>query len=338
MKLYHRLVIFFFFGAFVFFSVACATSTELSDAAESSDDSDDTIEPGFTCADGDIAAYDYMMAFHACASTCSDPSNHSVYLAGSDDGEEWTLLEDFETYAGSVPEIHYADDLLYIYTPGVVRAYDGCLDLVSEETVGLGSEEDTGGFVDPSVVEAGGETRLFYLPGILGQDPAGCSTYPCTKEIHSASPLDGSYADFEQVTGERVSVTLASGTASDPDILALADGSFLLYVSSGQSTLVYEGASLDGAFTSPDGDTPRNISNNSGGVPAAIQATDGNVWLFVTGRDSSNTEIIRRAVSADGITPIVDADFETAIDSSISSDFSSTVSVSSPSLILWPEP
>lgn len=325
----------FFLGAVVFWNVACVTSADLSDATD--DTTDDTTATGFTCADGDITAYDYMLAFHACVSGCTDPSNHSVYLAGSDDGAEWTLLENFETYAGSVPEIHYADGSLYIYTPGVVRTYDGCLDLVSEEDVALDSDEDSGGFVDPSVVAAGGETRLFYLPGIMGQDPAGCSSYPCTKEIHSASPLDGSYVNFEQVTGDRVSVTLESGTASDPDILALADGSFLLYISSGQSVLVYEGTSIDGSFTSPDGDTPRTISNNSGGVPAAIQAPDGDVWLYVTGRDSSNIEIIRRAVSADGITAISDADFETVVDSGISSDFSSTMNVSSPSLILWPD-
>lgn len=318
-------------SALVLFVAACTSSANMSSTAEPSEDT------GFTCADGALTAYDYMMAFHACDTDCTSPVNHSVYLAGSNDGLEWTLLEGFETYTGSVPEIHYVGGALYIYTPGEVRQYDDCLDLVAETDVDLESDEDSSGFVDPSVIEVDGETRLFYLPGVLDADPAGCLVYPCTKEIHSATLVDDTYATFEQVDGERVSISLDSGTASDPDIVALDDGSFLLYVSSGQSVLVYEGSSLDGTFTSPDGSTTRSISNGSGGVPAGIQAADGNVWLFVTGQNSSNVEIIRRAVSADGLTAIDDAAFETVVDFNISLDFSSTTNVSSPSLIPWPE-
>ena len=45
-----------------------------------------------------------------------------------------------------------------------------------------------GNFVDPSMISDSntGELILFYLPGIIGSNPAGCDNYPCTKYIRSA--------------------------------------------------------------------------------------------------------------------------------------------------------
>ena len=42
-----------------------------------------------------------------------------------------------------------------------------------------------GNFVDPSMIShsATGELILFYLPGIIGSNPAGCDSYPCTIHI-----------------------------------------------------------------------------------------------------------------------------------------------------------
>lgn len=321
-------------------SSACAVSTDSGTSSSSSGDdssaeSDNDAQTA-VCDDTGITAYGYLMAFHACAADCSDPSNHDVYLAGSDNGADWALIDEFASFAGSVPELVYADNTLFIHTPDEVRTYNACFEELSSGEVDLASAEDSGGYVDPSLIVAGEDVYLFYLPGIIGQDPAGCTTYPCTKEIHSALADDATQTAFTQISGERAQIELAAGTASDPEIIATDDGTYLLYVSSGQSVLVFTGTSLSGTFSSPDGASPREISDGSGGVPSAIQAPDGNVWLYVT-KNEGGIEIIRRAVSPDGVTPIANAEFSTVVDATIHPDFAATMSVSSPSVIAWPD-
>jgi hypothetical protein len=278
------------------------------------------------------------MAFHACSTDCTNTANHVVYLAGSNEGQDWTLITVFEPRSGSVPDLVFFNDFLYVFHTGQSEHWaklNGCFEAVDSGTVSLSSGEDTGGFVDPSLVVSGEDLILFYLPGVLGEDPAGCSSYPCVKEIHSAVAEGTDVTSFTQVSGNRAEITLDSGTFSDPDVVALSDGTFLLYVSDGQSTYVYTGAALDSTFLSPDGVTPRAISNNSGGVPSGIEASDGNIWLYVT-TNAGGVGTIRRATSADGTTSISDSSFETVIDSSISENFSAGTHVSSPSIISWP--
>lgn len=288
------------------------------------------------CDNSSIQTYDYLIGFHSCASDCSNPNNHTIYLAGSDDGISWTLISEFEGLAGSVPDLIFHNDFLYIFHTGTnkLAKVNACFDVLEEGDVSLNSDEDSGGFVDPSLIESDGTPVLFYLPGILGQDPAGCSSYPCTKEIHSAVADDDTLESFTQVDGNRAEVTLSSGSFSDPDIVSKSDGTFLLYVSQGQSVSVFTGSSLSQTLTSPDGSSQRLVSNNSGGIPSAIEVGT-EMWLYVTS-SQSGAEKIRRAVSSDGITTINESGFSTVIDFSISSDFSSETSVSSPSIITWP--
>lgn len=288
-----------------------------------------------SCDDGGVVTYDYMMAFHACVAECADPANHDVYLAGSSDGIDWTLIDAFESFAGSVPELVYVDDKLFIHTPGAVRAYNACFQELSSDEVALESLEDDGGYVDPSLIAENGVVHLFYLPGIIGQDPAGCTTYPCTKEIRSATADDAMQNGFTQIAGARAEITLTSGTASDPEIVAMTDTSYLLYVSSGQSVLVFTATGLADTFVSPDGDAVRAISNGVGGVPGALVAPDG-VWLYVT-KNNGSIEVIRRAVSSDGVTPLAEGAFSTVVDATINPAFTATTSVSSPSVIAWPD-
>lgn len=319
----------------VFLLVSCS-SAETSSEEEDEDDTPDEEEN--LCDNSSVPSYQYLISFHACSTECASPDNHVIYLAGSDDGQSWNLIEEFEPRSGSVPDIVYFDDFLYLFhTSGNEQwaKINACFEVVDSGELEISSDEDTGGFVDPSLIVSGDELHLFYLPGILGQDPAGCSSYPCTKEIHSAV-ADGTHVEsFTQVEGNRAEKTLTSGTFSDPDIVALSDGTYLLYVSSGQSTLVYSGDSLDDTFVSPDGSTSRAVSNNSGGVPGGIEAFEGEVWLYVTS-SSSGVEVIRRGISSDGISEISGSSFETVIDSSISDSFLTGTNVSSPSIVAWP--
>lgn len=317
-----------------------AGSGASSSSEDSASDNDAISEDGAgqtaLCDAAGITAYDYMMAFHACPSDCGNPANHDVYLAGSDDGIDWTLVDTFESFEGSVPELVYADEKLFLHTPNEVRSYNACFQALSSDEVEFTSAEDSGGYVDPSLIVEDGEVHLFYLPGILGQDPAGCATYPCTKEIHSAIAGNAAQTAFTQVASDRAEIALSSGTASDPEIVTKADDSYLLYVSSGQSVLVFIGTSLTGTFVSPDGDETRAISDGAGGVPSAITAPGGEVWLYVTTNDAG-VEVIRRATSTDGVTQISDGAFSTVVDATINPDFSATMSVSSPSVIAWPD-
>lgn len=312
---------------------SCGGSATLSDD-QNGDDDDDRIQT--ECDNSGIPTFGYLIAFHACASECTSPINHTIYLAGSNDGIQWTLIDAFAGLAGSVPDLVFFNNFLTIFHTGQKSwaKVNACFEIVEEGEASLVSNEDTGSFVDPSLIVAGDDLILFYLPGIIGQDPAGCTAYPCTKEIHSAQADDEMLASFTQIAGNRAEAVLSAGSFSDPDIVARADGSFLLYVSSGQSTSVFTGSSLNDTFASPDGQDLRLISNNAGGVPTAIEVNN-EIWLYVT-TSASDLEVIRRAVSSDGITTLQEADFATVINSSIASQFSATTNVSSPSVITWP--
>ncbi len=285
-----------------------------------------------------VKKYAYLAAFHSCKTdtvNCNTPTNHTIYLAGSDDGTNWSLIKEFTPRSGSVPDLYFYNNYLYVFhTQGSENwiKLNSCFQVVDSKTISISGTDS--GFVDPSLITSGSNPVLYYLPGTTGSDPASCSTYPCTKSIHSATS-DSSLTTFTQDSGNRVSITLSSGAFSDPDILARTNGQYNLYVSSGQSVYVYSATSLSSSFTSPDGSSPRAISNNSGGVPGAVEV-GGQVWLYVT-KSNSGIEVIRKGTSSDGITAISDSNFQTVIDYTISSDFTSKVSVSSPSVIAWPD-
>ena len=269
--------------------------------------------------------------------SCSDPSNHSIYLASSDDGISWNVIPEFAARSGSVPDLVVYQNYLYLFHTGNSENWvklNACLEAVDSGTTTVSGGTDTAGFVDPSLIVAGDEMTLFYLPGVLGADPAGCSSYPCNKEIHSATTSGGNPSSFTQLTGARTQETLNNGAYSDPDIVALSNGNYLLYVSAGQSTLVYTATDLATAFVSPSAPSQTVISNNSGGVPSAIQVASGDVWLYVT-TNVAGHEVIRRAVSTDGTSTISDAGFSTVLDASLFGSASDPINVSSPSIISW---
>lgn len=300
------------------------------------------------CDNSAISSYSYLMAFMWCTDvndSCNDPRNHNVSLAGSNDGVSWSLISEFTSIPGSVPDVFFYNDFLYvIHTQGGNRnwqKYNACFQQVSSgqaQIVGT----DSGGFVDPSVILSGDSLYLFYLPGVTNGDPAGCSTYPCTKAIHSAIADSAMLNNFTQQAGDRVALELTDDpdgyrTFSDPDIIQASNGSYLLYVSIGQSVAAYTGTSLDGSFSIPGGGTtPVLISANSGGVPTALARPDGSVWLYVSYSSMGQPGVIRRAVSSDGVTPLADSAFTQVMSSSISSSFTTDTGVGSPSIIEWP--
>ena len=249
----------------------------------------------------------YLMSFHTCvsgATDCNNPGNHIVQLAQSADGRSWSLLGGWQSYRGSVPDVFRRGSTLYVYsTSGLMR-----IDMATGATTTASVTLSEGTYVDPSIAQlSDGRFILFYLPGIMGQDPAQCARgeSSCVRQIKSAVEVAGSDGtQFTVDAGARVSETISSGSFSDPDIFY--NGSeWVVYVSRGPSVHAYTSSSIQGAYVSRG-----IVSNNLGGVPSAMQLSDGSIATYVHSSVGSSTEI-RMATSASGIAAI--ASFQTVV-------------------------
>jgi len=282
----------------------------------------------------------YLMAFHGCeSSACSNPRNHYVYLAESDDGRQWWGVPGWTPYAGSVPDIVRRDNTLYIYTASTfVTRYDletQTLDRVAIAVTGLPNGQ-TGAFVDPSLV-VDDQNRLVMFMMYSGDsrgDPASCGSgvSSCTKQFMSATEVAGSNGtQFAVDSGTRAEVSITAGTsASDPDVFV--DGSsFVLYISHGASISVWTSSELRGTYTRSTQLTDGLLSNQRGGVPAGhYDAATGNYWTFAHIGDSGRS-VIRRAVHSSLKQAIADAAWTTVLTAS-GVGLSATMSVESPSI------
>ncbi|MFQ5594978.1 MAG: hypothetical protein ACE5HA_12605, partial [Anaerolineae bacterium] len=257
----------------------------------------------------------YLLSFHACdtaTADCRDPRNHQVYLAQSDDGADWRLVPDWEPYQGSVPDVIRRGDTLYVYTPGRVRRYRFSTDTWEDPVpVTLTDPEATGGFVDPSLfVDDEGRLVLFYLLGIIGQNPAGCAPEEttCVKHFHSAIEVEGSDGTaFVAQAGDRVQVTISPSRpaiAADPDIFY--DGEqYVLYISRGSSVQVYTSPTLHGSYALSDS-LPDGYLVHGGGVPAGhFEPATSRYWTYV----HTGEGVIRRATHTSLDAMLSDGDF-----------------------------
>ncbi len=265
----------------------------------------------------------YLMAFHACDTSdgtdCHNPQSHMVYLAQSDDGENWSLIPGWEPYQGSVPDVIQRGNTLYVYTPGELVRYDLESDTL-DPPVRVQIPGLEGGYVDPSlIIDEGGNLVMFFLYGQLGMDPAGCSSdeESCVREIGSATEVKGSDgAEFTLDEDQRATITLSNSSKfrsfSDPDIFF--DGNqFVLYVSHGPSTSVWVSKELQGEYvlepSLPDG----LLTKGTGGVPSGFfDMATGEYWTYAH-IDQNGKTVIRRAVHNDLMHPLSAADFSTVI-------------------------
>ena len=250
----------------------------------------------------------YVMAFHGCKADsrdCNNPSNHEVYLAQSNDGASWGLVPGWEPRDGSVPDVFRRGDTLYVISTGGVSRLNMQTGDVTHEKVTIEGGEN---YVDPSLAQLpDGRLVMFYLPGIMGQDPASCAPGEgsCTRQIKSAVEVPGSNGTwFRADSGARVAETITGGTFSDPDIF-FNGSEWVLYVSRGPSINAYTSANLQGAFSFRG-----PVSQNQGGVGSAMLTSQGSVQTFAHSSTRDSTVIVR-GESATGITLI--ATFATVI-------------------------
>ncbi|NDA12458.1 MAG: hypothetical protein EBZ15_07450 [Actinobacteria bacterium] len=183
-----------------------------------------------------------LMAFHGCvegATDCNNPVNHRVYLAQSDDGAQWSLVPGWTPLRGSVPDVFRRGDTAYVISTGGVARVNMTTGSVTVEEVSV-----RGGdlYVDPSLAQLpDGRLVMFYLPGIIGQDPARCAPgeSSCVKFIKSAVEVPGSQGtEFIPDPGVRVQEAITQGSFSDPDVF-FNGSTWVLYVSKGPSIDAY---------------------------------------------------------------------------------------------------
>ncbi|MBI2968229.1 MAG: T9SS type A sorting domain-containing protein [Bacteroidetes bacterium] len=253
-----------------------------------------TVQPSFA----QPFAKQVILSFHTCDASCTGFQDHQVNLAESDDGITWTPVPNFSPYQGSVPDVIIHGSKLYIYTPGKVNRYDNSSGSWDVNPVAVSITDSAGNFVsyvDPSaVIDSTGRIVLFFLnsTGSTG-DPAGCSTYPCTKYFDSAVEVDGSDGtQFTLLDGHRKEITLNNSpqTASDPDIYF--DGNeYILYISQGSSSLAFHSTSMHGVYSSFPNLT-NDLLTNQGGIPCGFFNEDS--WeyhTYVHSNVSGNTVI-----------------------------------------------
>lgn len=277
----------------------------------------------------------YLLAFHACNTAvlpCSNPSDHTTYIAYSDNGTSWAPLPDFTPFQGSVPDIIRRNDTLYIYTPGKVIRYtistktqdNGTSVTMTTPTGSSESFVDPSPYLDPST----NKIVLFYLSntGSVG-DPAQCTTCP----MRSATEVDGSNGSrFVVDSGDRAMVS--GGQVTDPDIFY--DGTkYVLYISRGPSVLVFTSPSLQGTYT-PVSTLTNGLLTSVGGVPAGhYNATTGEYWTYV---HASNPSVIKRATHSDFSRQLTSADFSTVLSGASFSTLGASYLVQSPGFLVNP--
>jgi len=247
----------------------------------------------------------YIMSFLTCDASCMQVQDHIVNLAESDDGTNWTLVPDFISYNGSVPDVIIRGSKLYLYTPGNVKRYDNSTGTWDSNTSFVSITDSIGGqvqFVDPSAyVDSAGRIVLFFLNSTgnpMGQDPAGCQSYPCIKYFDSATEVPGSDgAQFVKNCGHRTLISIPSGSASDPDIFF--DGNkYIMYISRGGSIYACQSNSLHGIYTAMP-DLTNGMLTYQGGVPCGFfDSISENYWTYIHANISGST-VIKQAIHAD---------------------------------------
>lgn len=243
----------------------------------------------------------YILCLHSCNATCTGFQDHLSQLVESDDGTNWTVVPNFIPYKGSVPDVITRNNTLYLYNPGKVTRYNNLTNtwLPAANVSIKDNNNNSVQFVDPSaIIDSNGNMVLFFLNATgtpIGQDPASCPSYPCTKIFDSAVEIPGSDGTlFTLEPNHRLTLTLQGGTASDPDIF-FDSTTYILYISAGTNTLAYKSTTLQGTYSSfPN--LNNNVLTNQGGIPCGIfDAANNKYYTYVHTNIGGNT-VIRQAI------------------------------------------
>jgi hypothetical protein len=199
----------------------------------------------------------------------SGPYYHQVVVAQTTDGLTLTGTTQVLDHA-SVPDgVRRADGSVLVYYVNGAQGYVWVARLEGDSARVLGAITVDGvanpaGLVDPdAMLLPDGRVRLTFYWGF---GPPNATT---TKAMCIAESSDG--LNFT-IKGTAFTFA-ATETLTDPSLLALADGTWLMAMSNGQNTIIARSA--DGlAFT-------REATFTFGGVPELARAPDGALRLYV---------------------------------------------------------
>jgi hypothetical protein len=198
------------------------------------------------------------------------PYFHQTVIARTTDGLTLTNAHQVLDHA-SVPDgVHRADGTVLVYYVNAAAGATWVARIVADTAQPIGPIVVDGvsapvGVVDPDVqTVAGNRVRLFYLNGFGA--PPGTARAMCSADSDDGVRFTTRGPAFTWSTGE---------SFTDPSVVPLADGSWLMAISLGQQTVMARSA--DGlTFT-------REATFTFGGVPELAIAPDGAVRLYVCG-------------------------------------------------------
>ncbi|MBF0497735.1 MAG: hypothetical protein HQK58_14365, partial [Deltaproteobacteria bacterium] len=283
----------------------------------------------------------YLMAFHACTS-CTDPVNHYTYVGQSDDGVSWTILPNYTTYQGSVPDLIHRNNTIYVYNPGYVRRYDISTTAWADPAKVAVTIRHTDGsaenFVDPCpYLNSDGKIILFYLVVDVSGDPAKCQTgqSTCTKTFRSATEVTGSDGtQFTVDAGNRAEIQISGSTtslqvASDPHVFQGPSG-YILYIAKNGGVQAMSSDQLQGSYTNISGLPDGMLVSNTGSVPSGYYNPDTGQYVTYVHSPDGSTTVIKRAVHSSLNTPLTGSAFTTILTGSSVPGLGSAYSVASP--------
>ena len=229
----------------------------------------------------------FWMAFHSCGvdDDCGNPNNHMVHLSVSQDSYDWELI-DIPSVAGSVPDLFFRNDKLYLYGMHYLYRYDLTnLEWEEREVVEVYDTEDNFGYhVDPNpILDEEGNLYLVFLYNDQDGDPAGCREHPCQKSFRIAKERIGSDGVVFEDAVEILSITLTAENqiAADPDLFLTPQG-WTLLISRGQMVQAFQNETLVGNYK-PITNLFENRWTDAGGVPAGFYDSQSEeYWTFVT--------------------------------------------------------
>jgi hypothetical protein len=197
------------------------------------------------------------------------PFGHQTVIANTTDGLTLTNAHQIIDHA-SVPDgVRRADGTVLVYYVNGAAGSVYVARIVADTAQVIGPIAVDGvprpaAVVDPDVqTVAGGKVRLFYLNG-FGQPGSTAPRAMCSADSDDGVNFTTRGPAFTWTTGE---------TYTDPSVVPLADGSWLMAISLGQQTVIAR--SSDGlVFT-------REAALTFGGVPELAIAPGGAVRLYV---------------------------------------------------------
>jgi hypothetical protein len=197
------------------------------------------------------------------------PYGHQTVIARTTDGLTMTNAHQVLDHA-SVPDgVRRPDGTVLVYYVNGAAGATHVARIVADTAQPLGpitvdGVQSPAGIVDPDVqTVSGGAVRMFYLNG-FGPPNSTIPRAMCSADSQDGVRFTTRGVAFEWSSGEQF---------TDPSVVPLADGSWLMAISLGQQTVIAR-SSNGLSFT-------REATLSFGGVPELAIAPDGAVRLYV---------------------------------------------------------